>query len=155
MWCGGSEAGEGGGEGRRSRRGASVVPDFVDRSRRHLADHAGGAVLLRSPACGCAGRSGGRRRNGRPRCRLSRGSGCRKARWPGKPARLRNRRQQKTRRRPGFSTVATTRPAGRARRGQAVWSALMRSEEHTSELQSLMRISYAVSCLKKKINTHL
>src|SRR3546814_7815578 len=31
-----------------------------------------------------------------------------------------------------------------------VWG---RSEEHTSELQSLMRISYAVLCLKKKI-TH-
>src|SRR3546814_4162800 len=32
-----------------------------------------------------------------------------------------------------------------------------RSEEHTSELQSLMRISYAVFCLKKKKkhNTHL
>src|SRR3546814_2881226 len=29
----------------------------------------------------------------------------------------------------------------------------MRSEEHTSELQSLMRISYAVFCLKKKQNT--
>src|SRR3546814_1629264 len=29
---------------------------------------------------------------------------------------------------------------------------LARSEEHTSELQSLMRISYAVFCLKKKIN---
>src|SRR3546814_2068752 len=29
-----------------------------------------------------------------------------------------------------------------------------RSEEHTSELQSLMRISYAVFCLKKKINKH-
>src|SRR3546814_6525285 len=28
--------------------------------------------------------------------------------------------------------------------------ALIRSEEHTSELQSLMRISYAVFCLKKK-----
>src|SRR3546814_5001762 len=28
--------------------------------------------------------------------------------------------------------------------------AAMRSEEHTSELQSLMRISYAVFCLKKK-----
>src|SRR3546814_5810244 len=28
-----------------------------------------------------------------------------------------------------------------------------RSEEHTSELQSLMRISYAVFCLKKKTNT--
>src|SRR3546814_8357872 len=30
---------------------------------------------------------------------------------------------------------------------------LARSEEHTSELQSLMRISYAVFCLKKKKNT--
>src|SRR3546814_3384834 len=30
---------------------------------------------------------------------------------------------------------------------------LDRSEEHTSELQSLMRISYAVFCLKKKNNT--
>src|SRR3546814_5760936 len=30
-----------------------------------------------------------------------------------------------------------------------------RSEEHTSELQSLMRISYAVFCLKKKINQEL
>src|SRR3546814_10229381 len=29
-----------------------------------------------------------------------------------------------------------------------------RSEEHTSELQSLMRISYAVFCLKKKTNTY-
>src|SRR3546814_7975550 len=29
-----------------------------------------------------------------------------------------------------------------------------RSEEHTSELQSLMRISYAVFCLKKKHNNH-
>src|SRR3546814_7939289 len=30
-----------------------------------------------------------------------------------------------------------------------------RSEEHTSELQSLMRISYAVFCLKKKNQTQL
>src|SRR3546814_5180984 len=30
----------------------------------------------------------------------------------------------------------------------------MRSEEHTSELQSLMRISYAVFCLTKKTNQH-
>src|SRR3546814_9293523 len=29
-----------------------------------------------------------------------------------------------------------------------------RSEEHTSELQSLMRISYAVFCLKKKTRQH-
>src|SRR3546814_6551981 len=33
----------------------------------------------------------------------------------------------------------------------AIWSSLIvQSEEHTSELQSLMRISYAVFCLKKK-----
>src|SRR3546814_4558383 len=32
--------------------------------------------------------------------------------------------------------------------------ATMRSEEHTSELQSLMRISYAVFCLKKKKYQH-
>src|SRR3546814_6592063 len=32
--------------------------------------------------------------------------------------------------------------------------AVRRSEEHTSELQSLMRISYAVFCLKNK-NTHI
>src|SRR3546814_7960229 len=30
----------------------------------------------------------------------------------------------------------------------------VRSEEHTSELQSLMRTSYAVFCLKKKTNKH-
>src|SRR3546814_9966763 len=38
-------------------------------------------------------------------------------------------------------------PWGRPRRS------CRRSEEHTSELQSLMRISYAVFCLKKKKNT--
>src|SRR3546814_3614898 len=36
--------------------------------------------------------------------------------------------------------------SARARRSE------LRSEEHTSELQSLMRISYAVFCLKKKKN---
>src|SRR3546814_1318482 len=30
----------------------------------------------------------------------------------------------------------------------------VRSDEHTSELQSLMRISYAVFCLQKKITSH-
>src|SRR3546814_3600660 len=34
--------------------------------------------------------------------------------------------------------------------GQESASQWLRSEEHTSELQSLMRISYAVFCLKKK-----
>src|SRR3546814_1181334 len=37
--------------------------------------------------------------------------------------------------------------------GPAQWRRYSRSEEHTSELQSLMRISYAVFCLKKNNNT--
>src|SRR3546814_4877029 len=38
---------------------------------------------------------------------------------------------------------------------QFLEEALERSEEHTSELQSLMRISYAVLCLKKNTNNKL
>src|SRR3546814_1225436 len=41
--------------------------------------------------------------------------------------------------------------AGSVREG-APFAPVSRSEEHTSELQSLMRISYAVFCLKKKTN---
>src|SRR3546814_9657158 len=40
-------------------------------------------------------------------------------------------------------------------RPQSPQSLILRSEEHTSELQSLMRISYAVYCLKKQHNTTL
>src|SRR3546814_3684727 len=43
----------------------------------------------------------------------------------------------------GFDTLVRRDPIG-------VESQRGRSEEHTSELQSLMRISYAVFCLKKK-----
>src|SRR3546814_1283227 len=45
----------------------------------------------------------------------------------------------------------------RARRGELTFRtrSVPRSEEHTSELQSLMRISYAVFCLKKKKNNIL
>src|SRR3546814_4433860 len=47
-----------------------------------------------------------------------------------------------------FSSAAETRKSqGPAKRSRP---ASRRSEEHTSELQSLMRISYAVFCLKKK-----
>src|SRR3546814_5584793 len=50
-----------------------------------------------------------------------------------------------TARRSGASGVSVEPPGPRrAARG------VQRSEEHTSELQSLMRISYAVFCLKKK-----
>src|SRR3546814_8426736 len=41
-------------------------------------------------------------------------------------------------------------PVRRSRRHDPDVAAQARSEEHTSELQSLMRISYAVFCLKKK-----
>src|SRR3546814_8990437 len=43
-----------------------------------------------------------------------------------------------------------SRGGGGGHRGPSVTAQTQRSEEHTSELQSLMRISYAVFCLKKK-----
>src|SRR3546814_4671822 len=46
------------------------------------------------------------------------------------------------------------RPLSDPRTGVARIRRCLRSEEHTSELQSLMRISYAVFCLKKKTTQH-
>src|SRR3546814_7190612 len=81
------------------------------------------------------------RRSGRPRDRAARSphrdDGAlddRPADRPEQPARLR--------RQPGG--------VGGAGCDKGDRRALLRSEEHTSELQSLMRISYAVFCLKKK-----
>src|SRR3546814_6052314 len=52
---------------------------------------------------------------------------------------------------PRAACLSARRRAARAtRRGQECGRGADRSEEHTSELQSLMRISYAVFCLKKK-----
>src|SRR3546814_1453860 len=42
----------------------------------------------------------------------------------------------------------------RKHRSRIISRRLLRSEEHTSELQSLMRISYAVFCLKKKTQSY-
>src|SRR3546814_7934021 len=53
----------------------------------------------------------------------------------------------------GVEVDALRRQLADAHRGRAAdgaQNAFKRSEEHTSELQSLMRISYAVFCLKKK-----
>src|SRR3546814_4071287 len=58
-------------------------------------------------------------------------------------------------------TSPPTFSATRAQRGIASFSvpgvicSVTRSEEHTSELQSLMRTSYAVFCLKKKKQSHI
>src|SRR3546814_4657856 len=64
---------------------------------------------------------------------------------------------------PGFERERRSRPAVRATgagrrttppaRASGSRDRQRRSEEHTSELQSLMRISYAVFCLKKKKDT--
>src|SRR3546814_5006705 len=52
-------------------------------------------------------------------------------------------------------SVKDAAPRGRVKKGEIYNAVVVRtakggSEEHTSELQSLMRISYAVFCLKKK-----
>src|SRR3546814_1303554 len=52
---------------------------------------------------------------------------------------------------PAFDPLAALREHRAALEGRiGHYRTLIRSEEHTSELQSLMRISYAVFCLKKK-----
>src|SRR3546814_8128993 len=60
---------------------------------------------------------------------------------------------------PGATRASAATAAGQRHPSPRAGQALMaedaaRSEEHTSELQSLMRISYAVFCLKKKKETH-
>src|SRR3546814_6575921 len=47
------------------------------------------------------------------------------------------------------TTAGARHLAGAAEPPAAEWLAMLRSEEHTSELQSLMRISYAVFCLQQ------
>src|SRR3546814_1313077 len=78
---------------------------------------------------------------------------------PGVGARLYHRRCRPVRNRPRWCRlrVRLRNPtpfgiSGAARAGQSAGNQ-WRSEEHTSELQSLMRISYAVFCLKKKTKT--
>src|SRR3546814_951762 len=54
----------------------------------------------------------------------------------------------------GIGKLMALKPAiSRDETGNRALYRMVRSEEHTSELQSLMRISYAVFCLKKK-TTH-
>src|SRR3546814_7809222 len=52
----------------------------------------------------------------------------------------------------GFETEVAVGIVEAVAEGEAEAASDLRSEEHTSELQSLMRISYAVFCLKKKKN---
>src|SRR3546814_15748529 len=61
-----------------------------------------------------------------------------------------NRRRHDRRQRGGTHRRASALIAGHAATAIGPVSTTGRSEEHTSELQSLMRISYAVFCLKKK-----
>src|SRR3546814_7707227 len=49
-----------------------------------------------------------------------------------------------------LATTAIRKPGRRGDHRRSMMISASRSEEHTSELQSLMRISYAVFCLKKK-----
>src|SRR3546814_5280309 len=79
---------------------------------------------------------------------------------PKRPNRFRRRRQRPSRRciprlriyyRRLENACAILETRNARQRRAFLGAAKRRSEEHTSELQSLMRISYAVFCLKKKI----
>src|SRR3546814_7818256 len=112
--------------------------------------------LARGPRAGLANRGGCRYDPGladpgvdprisfdRPACRAAR------SRSPArmtKPTRTINQAQQNF----SFSRRAMMLGGAQAAMGVVLAGRMARSEEHTSELQSLMRISYAVFCLKKK-----
>src|SRR3546814_17760925 len=81
-----------------------------------------------------------------PSATLFRSGGCRPP--PSAPPPLRPRPRQRPAARP--SPAAPPPGSASPRRAPPKRRRTGRSEEHTSELQSLMRISYAVFCLKKK-----
>src|SRR3546814_5190535 len=86
-----------------------------------------------------------------PDTTVFRSTGGRGARLSGRRARARVVRADRKRAdRSGGRGRAQHRDHGECA-GRGGKRAAARSEEHTSELQSLMRISYAVFCLKKKI----
>src|SRR3546814_6791785 len=128
---------------------------FSSRRRHTICALVTGVQTCALPICGQAGLL----RRARGQCRWRRGGGG--GRRPGRrqcvaqlgcafrlPARAAGKRRDGGRCGPrpgGGNGVRVLRSAhGRGGRGGE------RSEEHTSELQSLMRISYAVFCLKKK-----
>src|SRR3546814_7732745 len=74
--------------------------------------------------------------------------------WTERPGKLRHPAKRQNRRRAKPRRPASIRcPLLGAMDLSGYQAANRRSEEHTSELQSLMRISYAVFCLKKKKRT--
>src|SRR3546814_8659398 len=96
----------------------------IDPDRHTLSRHDALPICRRRPC-------GRKRRRGRRRCGRQ-GDGGRRRHEP-----ERQRRAQ-----------------GSGRQNERGTRIICRSEEHTSELQSLMRISYAVFCLKKKNKKH-
>src|SRR3546814_2269950 len=91
------------------------------------------------PRLGAGGRGDARQDRGRPsQCHRSLAGDCLRPRVS-----LRRRAPAA-----GVGAIATRRGGGRVMAGPLKIAA--RSEEHASELQSLMRISYAVFCLTKK-----
>src|SRR3546814_3391313 len=76
-----------------------------------------------------------------------------KIRWAPSPATRRSRSTAASCR--GSTTAAPNCCATGSNAARSTAARRCRSEEHTSELQSLMRISYAVFCLKKKKNNKI
>src|SRR3546814_4507188 len=89
-----------------------------------------------------------------PRCRRLRRDWRRQLQWKSRQALSHPRpgRQAKFEPQPAPALRLLRKVRPRARPNRSATTYESRSEEHTSELQSLMRISYAVFCLKKKIN---
>src|SRR3546814_8879891 len=111
------------------------------------------AMRESSASSGNGGR--GRRRSNRPGNSQAKGPHCQEALWKAggeiRPTEGVSRAKEETPRRSKLSGFVTE---GVMEKGAdfGILSRSPRSEEHTSELQSLMRISYAVFCLKQNTN---
>src|SRR3546814_6241031 len=112
-----------------------------ERGRRAVLDRSGAAARRARPGPGLPGAGPGQ---------LRKRQGQRRPRAPAAAAEV--HLQIRLRQRAGQRAQLGRRDPGRQgrRRQRPDQPRLRRSEEHTSELQSLMRISYAVFCLKKK-----
>src|SRR3546814_9653473 len=96
--------------------------------------------------------------HGRPRCPANQNSPISRASWPKSLSSCPGNRRKRSISRPTWGGAheisCTSQKDAIDRTGVVNSEGRLRSEEHTSELQSLMRTSYAVFCLKKQKNTN-
>src|SRR3546814_1841895 len=120
------------------------LPPSREHSRFHL------TITVKPPAAPFPAPARSSSDRSAPRSRPPRRTGRRRGCPPTSALRHRPTGRRRNRASAAFPPAHSTAPRSAPRAATCCERSLHRSEEHTSELQSLMRISYAVLCLKKK-----